>query len=256
MTENRLQKDKKEPSDNYGYFKENDDKISDSNILLSSSDIEGELSYDLKIPKDRVGVLIGKNGMIKRKLELDTECKIDVDSKEGEVFIFGTDGLKLFIAKNVILAIARGFNPETAITLLKPDYNFELIDLNDFARKEQHQRLKGRIIGSEGKSRKLIEDFTNTNICVYGKTVGIIGRVENVDIAKRACTSLLEGAAHASIYKWLEKKKREMKINEMIMPSTGIPKEAIKTEEDKKNARKKAKEKISKKKQNEKSKEN
>lgn len=207
-------------------------------LLESENSDEQEFSYDLKIPKDRVGVLIGKEGITKRKLERETECKIDIDSKEGEVFIFGTDGLKLFVAKNIIVAIARGFNPEVASQLLKPDYNFELIDLNDFARKDQHLRLKGRVIGKEGKSRSLIEMMTNTQVCVYGKTVGIIGRVEYVDAAKRACTSLLEGATHASVYKWLEKKRRELKINEMTMPANTLPKDALKTKEDKSTGKK------------------
>jgi ribosomal RNA assembly protein len=236
--------------DEYGYGKEvvgkendsDDDLENDSvaekdSVMLEEARLttegEQEFSYDLKIPKDRIGVLVGKGGEIKRILERDTECKIDIDSKEGEVFIFGTDGLKLFIAKNIISAIARGFNPQVAIQLLKPDFNFELIDLNDFGRKDQHLRLKGRVIGREGNSRALIEEFTNCQVCVYGKTVGIIGRVEYVEIAKRACVSLLEGATHATVYKWLEKKRRQLKINEMISPAGGIPKEAIKTKEDK-----------------------
>ncbi|MFA6088338.1 MAG: KH domain-containing protein [Candidatus Woesearchaeota archaeon] len=219
-----------EKVENYGYFddknevvvEESEDDIIENTkeVLISDSNNknalgEQEFSYDLKIPKDRLGVLIGKNGIMKTQLERETECKIDVDSKEGEVFIFGTDGLKLFIAKNIITAIGRGFNPQVALQLLKPDYSFELIDLNQFGRKDQHERLKGRVIGREGRCRGLIEEFTASQICVYGKTVGLIGRVEYVMTAKRACVSLLEGSTHASIYKWLERKRREMRLNDI-----------------------------------------
>jgi len=42
-------------------------------------------SYDIKIPKDRVAVLIGKNGKVKEQIEIETDTGLDIDSKEGEV---------------------------------------------------------------------------------------------------------------------------------------------------------------------------
>ena len=59
-----------------------------------------KFSYELKIPKDRVAVLIGKKGEIKKKLEKETKTNIEVDSKEGDVFLSGEDGLGLFTAIN------------------------------------------------------------------------------------------------------------------------------------------------------------
>jgi len=72
-------------------------------------------------------------------------------------------------------------------------------------------RLKGRIIGKDGKSRKIIESLTETYICVFGKTIGIIGEGEAASIARRAIESLLAGSPHSSVYKWLEKRNREIK---------------------------------------------
>ena len=71
-------------------------------------------------------------------------------------------------------------------------------------------RLKGRVIGQEGKSRKIIEGLTETYISVYGKTISIIGQAENVSVARRAIESLLAGSNHATVYRWLEKKRREL----------------------------------------------
>ncbi|MCX6707311.1 MAG: KH domain-containing protein [Candidatus Woesearchaeota archaeon] len=42
-----------------------------------------EYSYDIKIPKDRVAVLIGKKGEVKKEIEECTKSKIKIDSKEG-----------------------------------------------------------------------------------------------------------------------------------------------------------------------------
>jgi len=169
-----------------------------------------EFQYELKMPKDRVAVLIGKKGKIKKELEHNTRTQITVDSKEGDVFVRGNDALSLYTAKEIITAIGRGFNPEVAQTLLKQDYCFELIRMDEFVKSKNSQlRLKGRVIGKEGKARKNIEFLTETYICVYGKTIGIIGMAENVTNAKRAVESLLSGSPHSNVFRWLEKMRRD-----------------------------------------------
>ena len=119
-----------------------------------------QYSHELKIPKERVAILIGKKGETKKELEEITKSKITVDSKDGDVFIDGDDALSLFSVREVIKAIGRGFNPDIAFLTLKPDYIFELININDFAKtKNDSIRLKGRVIGNEGKSRSHIEEL-------------------------------------------------------------------------------------------------
>jgi ribosomal RNA assembly protein len=172
-----------------------------------------EFSYELKIPKERIAVLIGKNGEVKKSLESETNIVIKVDSKEGDIFIYGEDALGLYTAREVVRAIGKGFNPEVARLLLKQDYVFEIINLTEFTGKSRNTliRLKGRVIGNEGKSRRLIEELSETYISVYGKFIGIIGLPESILIAKKAVEALLRGSTHANVYKWLEKKRREMK---------------------------------------------
>ena len=113
--------------------------------------------YEIKIPKDRITVLIGKNGETKKEIEETTHSKINIDSGEGDVVVQGTDPLMLFSTKNIIKAIARGFNPDVAMRLLNSDYMFELLDIKDYAKRQDHiPRLKGRVIGKEGKTRNII----------------------------------------------------------------------------------------------------
>lgn len=170
-----------------------------------------EFTFSLKIPKERVGVLIGKDGEIKKQIEDSTDTSLEIDSQEGDVVISADDGLKLYDAKEIIKAIARGFNPETALLLLKSDYILEVVDMRDFTGKSKNVmvRLKGRVIGREGKSKREIETFTETQISIYGKTIAIIGRVEDVPNARKAIENLLQGATHASVFKFLEKMKKQ-----------------------------------------------
>lgn len=172
-----------------------------------------EFGYELRIPKDRIAVLIGKKGEVKKKIEEETKTKLKIDSKEGDVFISGEDALGLFNSREVIKAVGRGFNPEIAELLLKGDYVFEMVDVREFAGKSKNTtiRLKGRVIGEGGKSRKTIEDLTECYISVYGKTIGIIGEPENVAAAKKAVEDLLKGSPHGNVYKYLEKRRRMMK---------------------------------------------
>lgn len=172
-----------------------------------------EFSYELKIPKERIAVLIGTKGEVKKEIEERTKTKIMIDSKEGDITINGEEALGLYDAREVIKAIGRGFNPDIAMLLLKSDYIFEVLSVSEFAGKSKNAalRLKGRVIGKEGKSRKCIEDLTETYISVYGKTIAIIGEATDVLNAKKAVETLLKGGTHASVYKWLEKKRREQK---------------------------------------------
>ena len=171
-----------------------------------------EYSYELRIPKERIAVLIGTKGEVKKQLELATKTKIDIDSDEGEVIISGTDALGLYTTREIIRAIGRGFNPETAQLLLKQDYGLELIDIGIYAKsKEDLIRLRGRVIGEGGKARRIIEDLTQSHISVFGKTVALLGNFEGLGMARKAIETLLEGAPHSNVYKWLEKRAKELK---------------------------------------------
>lgn len=168
--------------------------------------------HELKIPKARIAVLIGTNGSTKKELEEYSNTKIDVDSNEGLVTVSGNDAVKLYMVKEMMLAIGRGFNPETAKLLLKQDYSMEVLRLDDFAdKKKQLDRVRGRVIGKKGKSRETIEKLTETSISVYGKTISIIGLSENVVMARNAIEMLLEGATHSSVYRRLEKYRQTLK---------------------------------------------
>jgi ribosomal RNA assembly protein len=177
-----------------------------------------EFSYQLKIPKERIAVLIGTKGEMKKKIEEETNSKIQVSSDEGDVTISGDDSMGLFSAREIIKAIGRGFSPETAMLILKSDYSFELLNISDYVGKSKKTavRLKARVIGAEGKARRQIEDLTETKLSIYGKTIGIIGEAECVLLARRAIETLLAGATHASVYQWLEKKKKELERNRML----------------------------------------
>jgi ribosomal RNA assembly protein len=162
-------------------------------------------SDEFSIPKDRVAVAIGPAGNTKKAVEKATKTKIRIDSKNGDVEIEGEDAAIVLQAANIIRAIGRGFSPEHAMKLSDDEYYFELINLTEELGKnwKQIQSKKGRIIGKEGTIRGKIETDTQTFISVYGKTIGIIGKADNVEKARHAILMLIKGAEHASVLNYL-----------------------------------------------------
>lgn len=179
------------------------------------------------IPRERVGVLIGKRGSTKARIEELTKAKMQVDSSTGEVTIIFPepleDPLLPMKLESVVRAIGRGFNPEVAMMLLEDDYVLEVIDIRRFVgdAKNALTRMRGRLIGERGRTRTYIEERTSTRISVYGHTVSIIGRTYDVVAAREAVISLLEGSMHSTAYRLMERKIAEMSkkriVDEMML---------------------------------------
>lgn len=168
-------------------------------------------SLDLKIPEERIAVLIGKKGETKRLIQREAKIFLTIDSETGTITISADDGFDLYLGEKIIKAIGRGFNPRIALTLLRENNSFELIDMSEFTKtKTRLKILKGRVIGTDGKFRKTLEGLLNVDLEVYGKTIGIIGETEKVLIARQAIINLLSGSRHANVYSWLERQKKNV----------------------------------------------
>jgi len=169
------------------------------------------------IPKDRVGVLVGPSGTVKSTIEekLFVDLKIDSPSGAGEIGVEpdAPDPSGALQAKDIVLAIGRGFSPERAFRLFSEDNTLDIIDLHDFFGKNEAEirRVDGRIIGREGKTRKILEELTGTAISVSGHTVSIIGGYEAVTMAKDALEKLIKGRQHGTVYKFLRRRRQEIK---------------------------------------------
>jgi ribosomal RNA assembly protein len=174
----------------------------------------------VKIPQERVGVLVGTNGDIKKRLEEKTGTTIDIDSESGDVTIDDSkaeDPLLVLKCADMVKAMGRGFSPEKAMNLLSDDIYFTLLDIRDYVGKEKKhiRRIRGRVIGQRGKARRLIEELTGVYMSVYGNTIGVIGGRVEMGVAVYAIELLLSGSEHATVYGFLEKKRREIEIAKM-----------------------------------------
>ena len=113
----------------------------------------------LKIPQNRVGALIGSNGNVKKSIEKATGTILDIDSDEGTVYITPSDDMEdplgVWNANHIVKAIARGFNPEVALTLVSDDIYLEVISLPLYIGKSKKALAKEELLEKMVKHVKL-----------------------------------------------------------------------------------------------------
>lgn len=172
----------------------------------------------IKIPRERVGVLVGPDGRTKKSIEDRLSVELEIDSDSGDVTMMmrenAADPSLLFRAKDVVTALGRGFSPEHAFRLIRDEEAvLDLLDLRTtFGKSEADiKRVKGRIIGMNGKTRQIIEELTDAHVAVYGHTVAIIGTMDQVQVAREAIEMLIKGRMHGTVYRFLHRKRRELK---------------------------------------------
>ncbi|HEV2519502.1 MAG TPA: KH domain-containing protein [Thermoplasmata archaeon] len=169
----------------------------------------------VRIPEDRIGAAIGPGGSVKRALAASTRTQIESGPDEGEFRIAGPDDgdpLAVLKARDVLLAIGRGFSPERARRLLRDDTYLAVIDIKLVSGKRgksQLWRIRSRLIGSQGMARTRIEELSGCSLSVYGSTVAIIGRERELERATHAVELLLRGSEHSTVFHLLARQRRD-----------------------------------------------
>ena len=175
----------------------------------------------IKIPQDRIGAIIGPKGETKKMLQNISGINLEVDTEDGDITIHDdtetADPLMALKIIDVVKAIGRGFAPDRATRLFDDDEYLEVVDLKEFvgSRNNQLSRIRGRIIGKNGRTRQIIEDLTGVYVTIYGNTVALIGNSISMPVAKHAIELLLNGSEHATVYHYLESQRPKLRIAEM-----------------------------------------
>ncbi len=176
------------------------------------------MEVSIRVPMDRVAVLIGKRGATRKSLEKAANVALEIDSENGDVSISWnpetTDPVKMMKFPELVKAVGRGMSPQKAIKLLEDDCFFKLIDMREWTGKQylQQKRMRGRLIGSDGKIRRFIEQNSGCEMAVYGSTIVLIGDEEALPLASHAVERILQGAEHGTVIKALERERREQKL--------------------------------------------
>lgn len=183
----------------------------------------------VRVPPERLGAVIGEGGVVKREISRRLGVSITVDSENSMVIVEPeTDNIppvNVMKAAEIVKAIAYGFTPDKAMSLINDDYVLLVVDLKQIVGdKENHlRRVRGRIIGEGGRARRTLEELTNTHIVVGDYHVAIIGEYERAMAAKEAIEMLAEGRMHSTVYRHLDMIMREIKRRERLKLWGGNP---------------------------------
>ncbi|MFH0835654.1 MAG: hypothetical protein V1834_00650 [Candidatus Micrarchaeota archaeon] len=155
----------------------------------------------VKIPVKRLSAF--KKCMGRIAVEGGVELKVN---DESNAVIDGEGGSE-WIAEQVVRAIASGFDYRVASKMFNDEYYLEEVDLQLALNRNENsiKRYKARIIGTQGKAKKTIAELSGAFLSIYGDKVFILGKFEEVRLAKEAVIRLLEGREHAGVYYFLEK---------------------------------------------------
>jgi ribosomal RNA assembly protein len=177
----------------------------------------------VRIPLDRVGALVGKEGAVRDEIERRCGVSMNIDGKTGEVKIsYQPEALveaNPFKAVDIVSAVARGFSPQRAFVLLEEEKILIVVDLREYSGKSENAmaRIKSRLIGTDGKARRIVEQLSNSEISIYGHTVAIIGSPEESKVAKEAIEKLAKGGTHKATYEMLQKYRTKQKMDRMML---------------------------------------
>ncbi|MBU3923949.1 MAG: hypothetical protein KJ592_03465 [Nanoarchaeota archaeon] len=138
------------------------------------------------------------------RIESRAKIKLGVGSRESVVTVRGSE-LNEYLVEKIIEAVDFGFMVDDALLLLNEDFVLEFIEVKEHTPRKNLKEVRARLIGTDGKARKTIENLTGAEIVINGNSVGLIVDAEHLGSAVQAIESLIQGAKHGNVFAYLEK---------------------------------------------------
>ena len=142
--------------------------------------------------------------ILKNKKKLQEKLNVKITNRGKEIYLKG-NAADEYIAELVIDALNFGFEYNAAIMIKEENFTFERLHIKDYTKRNDLERVRGRIIGKQGKTLKTLEQLTKCFIGLKDNEVGIIGPAENIENAQNAITSIIRGSKQSNVYSFLEK---------------------------------------------------
>ncbi len=140
----------------------------------------------------------------KNRKKLEEILEVKITNRGKEIYIEGKAENE-FIAEKVIQALDFGFPYAVATEIKTEDLMFEILNIKEHTKQKNLERVRGRIIGTKGKTLKTLSDLTNCYLELKENELGIIGEPELIKTAQDAIISLIQGSKQGNVYAYLEK---------------------------------------------------
>lgn len=144
--------------------------------------------------------------IIKNKRRLEKILNIKITRRGKEVSIQGEPEDE-HIAEKIIDALNFGFPFSTAMLIKKEDFTFEMINIKDYTKRKDLRIIRARIIGTRGKTLKILNHLTNCYFELKDNYIGVIGPPEYLEGGQKAIIAIIKGAKQSRVYGLMKKSK-------------------------------------------------
>lgn len=142
--------------------------------------------------------------ILKNKKRIEEKLNLKITNRGKEVTISGKSENE-YIGEKIIDAINFGFPFSKAISIKEQDLIFEILNIKDYTKRKDLERIKARIIGKSGKTIKTISDLSSCSFEIKDNKIGIIGKPDCIKNAQESIISLIKGSKQGNVYGFLEK---------------------------------------------------
>lgn len=149
--------------------------------------------------------------VVQNKKQLEQELGVKITNKGKLVFVDG-EADKEFEAIQVMEAINLDFSINQALLLKNEDIILQTINIKDITKRHDLGRVRARIIGTQGKTLKTLNNITGCEFSLSDNQVGIIGHTENIEDARQAIISLIQGSKQSNVYTRAEKLRKQKRL--------------------------------------------
>lgn len=154
---------------------------------------------------------VEKPSKIKQSVRaIENKLKIRISLNKNKVTIKGSE-LNEFIVGEIIRAIEFGFEAEDALLLANENFVLEFINIKEHTRRRNLEEVRSRVIGTEGKAKKTIEELTGAVLAINDNSVGLIVDTEHLEAAVQGIISLIQGSKHGNVFSYLEKQNAALR---------------------------------------------
>ena len=141
---------------------------------------------------------------------------------EGKVKVrisFGKDRVNVegkefdeYLVSQIIRAVDFGFDVDDALLLLNSDFVLEFIDVKSHTRRKNLKDVRARLIGTNGKAKKTIENLTGAVVVISENQVGVIVDASHLDTTIQGIECLIQGSKHGNVFSYIEKNNSSRRI--------------------------------------------
>jgi ribosomal RNA assembly protein len=151
--------------------------------------------------------------VIRSKARLQKELGIKLTNRGKNVFVNGSPQ-KEFTAIEVLEAINVGFSADRALEVTRDNFMLQTINIKNVTKRHDLERVRGRIIGKDGRTLKTLQKLTNCDLAITDNEIGLIGPISEMEDAIQSVTSLIQGSKQGNVYGRLERRRKKKGVDD------------------------------------------